>query len=477
MDCEHDAEKPFRLCPHLDGETGYVIRFTGNGLEQELICEDCRTGDARLLRACAACRDKALEGWEAGVVGRPAIAREDGGLRFTSRSVGLSLPASILDAAPRLEGDLDRWVAVLRDGAVVTIDLDEAQVAPLVRLGADALDLSGDVGLRVSRDGTLAAVFRQRSTAGVVIDLSTGRTTMQLARDGYQAEHCDFPVAFLERDGRQLLVHSPEWNRLDVCDPRTGECLTTRTSPVSGGRQTRALDYFHCGLTVSPGQRFLADNGWVWHPLGCVTTVSLDAWLGGNVWETDDGPTRRSLCWREYFWDGPLCWLDDSHLALWGFGRDEQWLMPAVRIFDVETGREDRWFPGPKGAFTFDGLLIAVDATDGATVWDAMRGVLVHAEPQLRSARFHPGARVFVSFDAGGATVHTLRGSMAREPWCTDTLRDAARRLEAHFSVDALRVLGDALESAGCTDASLLAHCRSPGPHAGRCWVVDRLTR
>ena len=36
-----------------------------------------------------------------------------------------------------------------------------------------------------------------------------------------------------------------------------------------------------------------------------------------------------------------------------------------------------------------------------------------------------------------------------------------------------LAVLADALEEAGCADAGLLAHLRSPGPHVRGCWGVD----
>jgi hypothetical protein len=38
-----------------------------------------------------------------------------------------------------------------------------------------------------------------------------------------------------------------------------------------------------------------------------------------------------------------------------------------------------------------------------------------------------------------------------------------------------LRVLSDALEEAGCTDADLLGHLRGPGPHVRGCWPVDLL--
>jgi hypothetical protein len=35
--------------------------------------------------------------------------------------------------------------------------------------------------------------------------------------------------------------------------------------------------------------------------------------------------------------------------------------------------------------------------------------------------------------------------------------------------------LADALEAAGCTDAEILAHCRSGDEHVRGCWVVDLL--
>jgi hypothetical protein len=36
-----------------------------------------------------------------------------------------------------------------------------------------------------------------------------------------------------------------------------------------------------------------------------------------------------------------------------------------------------------------------------------------------------------------------------------------------------LAVLADALEDAGCTDAAILTHLRSPGPHVRGCWALD----
>lgn len=42
-----------------------------------------------------------------------------------------------------------------------------------------------------------------------------------------------------------------------------------------------------------------------------------------------------------------------------------------------------------------------------------------------------------------------------------------------HLDNARLAVLSDALEEAGCTDASILGHLRSQGPHVRGCWALD----
>src|SRR5262249_3252043 len=46
---------------------------------------------------------------------------------------------------------------------------------------------------------------------------------------------------------------------------------------------------------------------------------------------------------------------------------------------------------------------------------------------------------------------------------------------ERDFSCESMGVLADALEEAGCQDADILGHLRSPGPHVRGCWAVDLL--
>jgi hypothetical protein len=59
--------------------------------------------------------------------------------------------------------------------------------------------------------------------------------------------------------------------------------------------------------------------------------------------------------------------------------------------------------------------------------------------------------------------------------WNDGTVAKLAENIYAERTFDRLPILADALEEAGCTDADILGHCRSDGPHARGCWVIDLL--
>jgi hypothetical protein len=59
--------------------------------------------------------------------------------------------------------------------------------------------------------------------------------------------------------------------------------------------------------------------------------------------------------------------------------------------------------------------------------------------------------------------------------WRTPTVLSLAQAIYDERAFDRLPILADALEDAGCTDASILEHCRSGGGHVRGCWVVDLL--
>jgi hypothetical protein len=68
------------------------------------------------------------------------------------------------------------------------------------------------------------------------------------------------------------------------------------------------------------------------------------------------------------------------------------------------------------------------------------------------------------------------REKQQRRKWL-DTSAGAARKLAEAIYADwqfaDAPVLADALEEAGCTDESIVAHLRAPEPHVHGCWAID----
>jgi hypothetical protein len=61
--------------------------------------------------------------------------------------------------------------------------------------------------------------------------------------------------------------------------------------------------------------------------------------------------------------------------------------------------------------------------------------------------------------------------------WNGGTIHAVATAIYNDRASDRLPLLADALEDAGCTDAEILGHLRSPGPHVRGCWPVDWILR
>ena len=59
--------------------------------------------------------------------------------------------------------------------------------------------------------------------------------------------------------------------------------------------------------------------------------------------------------------------------------------------------------------------------------------------------------------------------------WNENTIPKLAKGIYDERAFDRLPILADALEAAGCTNPDILTHCRSDGPHAKGCWVVDMI--
>lgn len=420
--CAHgDVHIAQRVCGHLwrREADSYCHRFSGRGLEYDLLCPACGdqpAGDEEdLVTVCAGCFEDMAEGasWTTGeraVLSQPAVAERATRLSFAHEMirlpVALSAPLLDLHALPAGDGGpvTSRWLGVTATGTLVLIDLAEKHWMPIAELAGAGVALEHELALHVSPDGLTAAVVENRGLSGVVVELSTGDITMMIDRGPHLVERARFPLAFVRHEGNVLLVHATAWNRLDAFDPKTGECVTTRPGGP-GEALAHNVEYVSSSLLASPDGAWMADNGFTAKAAGMVSAFRLGAWLGpgGNRWEPDDGPSKRYLCQRQDFWNGPLAWVGPGTLAVWGYGPGRASLMPAVILFDVDSGEALRWFSGPRGELVFDEWLFSLGDGDGVSVWDTATGERLLHDAGFQPLRYSRGTKQFLTTSTDGA--------------------------------------------------------------------------
>jgi hypothetical protein len=431
------------MCGHLiglpeDASPEYVRRLTGVGIEFDLCCLDCDRvlsggSDPGLLVACEGCVDRVASemgwgvmlGWRGvpGIAERPepydavvAVTELPGGLRH-------AVDIAALPGAGR-----SRWLIVTADGKVGTFDADSGRYAERYLDPLIAEDVSGRrpfnghvlrPRLVVSGNGGFAAVVNDYGRYGVVIDLGSMERTLTLDGGDYHPETVPFSAAFLEHDGRTVIVHRTAWNRLDASDAATGELITARelAAPVGSEKipPEHYLDYFHGALYPSPGGRWIADDGWVWAPVGVPAVWDARRWLGENVWESEDGPSLRWMCQRGYHWDAPLCWITGDLLAISGIGDDDDMMLAGVRIFHAGTGTQVRAFAGPQGKLFSDQHRLYSTSPEGLSIWDPDTGEQTWRLSGFTPTHHHPDAGELVALH--DATLQRWRtGGSAAQP-------------------------------------------------------------
>lgn len=409
LDCGHPAyAAEIRLCRHLAGaeeDLGYFRVLRGDRLRSDLICVPCdqrrQSGaEVDLLVSCEGCVARRLDdpweqrGWrgEAGISERPeALAVADLG--------ELEVPPLISDQAirPTATG----WTALSADGLLTVTGPERPSVVrvELPPTGPDDGYKPPRTALRTSRDGRHAAIVVDYGSAGLLVDTATGAVLRRLDRGDYHAEQTPFPAAFAETPSGAVLIAATDWNRLDAFEAATGRSLTERGPTRYTDRDSRPehyLDYFHGALHVSPGSRWIADDGWVWAPVGLPRSWSLERWLGGNVWEGEDGESCRTLRQADYHWDSAMCWLDDRRIVVWGLGTDDEAMLPGATVLDVETGAQVSQFAGPAGRLWSDGRRLYAAGEQGLTVWDPLTGERTAVLPELDVLAHHPDLDEFV---------------------------------------------------------------------------------
>ncbi len=245
--------------------------------------------------------------------------------------------------------------------------------------------------LHVSATGRFVAVVVDYGYYGAVFDTETGSSTLQIDGGDTYEDYVPLSAVFITHEGRDVIVHRTDWNRLDASDAETGRLLTERgpTSFVQGEeRPEHYHDYYHGGLHLSPDGSLILDNGWDRSPYGIPEVWSVAAWLGSNVWESEDGPSKR---WARHGYGQYLepCWLDNDRFALPGI--DDVSYPPGpgagiVRYSDLMAlapgegdfqGHLVRNIPGPERRLFGDGDLLFAMRKERTTVWDVASGAQI----------------------------------------------------------------------------------------------------
>lgn len=406
--CPHaDSLIEQRVCDHLlvGQGTEYGHRFTGVGVDFDLVCPQCAAvAREALARVCAACFDtlSVTVPWatgEHGVVGQPVVAERQTTLSFAHEMIRLepAPEAGLIEVQPLRGAASSRWLGLTEAGQLALLDLEARQFRIITDLMGVGLDTARRLTLRTSRDGQLVAVVETTGQSGVVLEASTGDLLTMIDRGQHDVPGAEFPVAFAEIDGRSLLVAGSEWNRLDLYDARSGQILSDRPRAEW---ETRQLAYASSSLLVSPDGQWVLDNGFTSDGIGMVATFDIRAWLD-NPFEPEDGPSKRYLCQRGDYWAGPACWTGPRTACVWGYGPGRGCLLAAAMLFDVESGEAQSWFPGPEGHFVFDDFLFAF-GDRGTSVWDIQSGQRLLHDAGFQPLRYHPEARQFLTCSPGG---------------------------------------------------------------------------
>jgi hypothetical protein len=331
----------------------------------------------------------------------------------------------IVDIAPIDQESQSIWLMLAEDGRLLRHDTHsgKSEVVGQIRLPSESArdPFAGHTlaqRLHVSHDGEFAAVVSDYGQYGQVIDLRSGKITLKLDGGKYHPETVPFSFRFASWQGRVVVIHRTAWNRLDVSDASSGQLLSERgpTAYQKGEqRPEHYLDYFHGALYLSPKGTRILDDGWVWHPVGIPVVWSVDQWLSGNIWESEDGKTKRDVCARNYYWDHGVAWINEETVAIGGIGDDETEIVDGARIFDItSTGpaspewrsdwqwaREVTAFAGPAGRFFSDGKWLYSASKSGMSRWDPKTGTRTGHIDQFNPTHHHVGAGELAQLSEG----------------------------------------------------------------------------
>jgi hypothetical protein len=430
--CKHDSSQfGSPVCEHLrtaqEHRIPYLKWYLGSGLKAELFCLTCvekreQGFSVDVGSVCQQCLEHITTniGYEKGIGGKPEIKVRREPFNPTLKTTSLPTPlGEVLDIAPINHSGDSVWMVLNTAGEIFRFNADTGEYAQVARSSVPAEPEQQTFKkplrqrLHVSNRGEFIAVVNDYGRYGQVVDVRTGKVTLNLDGGDYQQRTVPLSFAFAEAGPRVVAIHRTAWNRLDFSDPASGRLLSEReevTYEANEKEPEHYLDYFHGALHVNPSSTRIVDDGWIWHPVGVPQIWSLERWFFENVWESEDGFSKQNICGRDYYWDCSMSWLDDTRIVIAGIGIDEEHMVAGARVFDITASgpadpewRSDwNWalevtaFAGPVGKYFTDGVSLFSSDKSGLSRWCVEDGALTGNLPDFEPAYHHQGARELV---------------------------------------------------------------------------------
>ena len=180
------------------------------------------------------------------------------------------------DIAP-IEDEKETICYTIHDKKIVRINLDHNEQTIVYDL--TEIDFISDKSIiQASRNGRYAVItdelgelYNEKPTSsGVLIDLKEQKVIYTFVVNMYHIINNSF--AFFSRGSIDYFIFKTEWNRIDILNINENRIVTERVFADHH-------ECFHGHVLISPNEKNILDNAWVWNPVFVLRTWSIDSWL------------------------------------------------------------------------------------------------------------------------------------------------------------------------------------------------------
>lgn len=194
---------------------------------------------------------------------------------------------------------------------LLKIDLKDGKTVFTKKIEKGKLTVESSIKIELCPNDQYLCITNTTGQFGQVYDIEKEVIVMELDRKDYHTKQTIFPIAFIQKENRTLLIHATDWNHIEVTDLKEQKLLTKRQNEYESEFY---LDYFYGELHLSPSKNKLLSSGWVWQPASVFKSIDLQNWLDKNVQEPELYNNGNHVV-MSYYWDRALCWMDDSTIG------------------------------------------------------------------------------------------------------------------------------------------------------------------